>query len=72
MLATLQNAFDATWVEIQTNEPLRDFTKDGELRTRLSKKLVTLAGEGVTDAAQLRRLALKSLPLKLKAKRNQI
>lgn len=63
MLATLQGAFDATWVEIQTNESFRDLPKDEELRTPLSKRLVTLAGEGVTDSAQLRRLALKSLPV---------
>ena len=50
MLATLQGAFDATWVEIQTNESFRDLPKDEELRIPLSKKLVILAGEGVTDS----------------------
>jgi hypothetical protein len=60
LLARLQDAFIATWADIQANDPARDFAKDEELRTLLSKKLLALAGEGIIDVARLRRLALQS------------
>ena len=58
----LGEAFDATWVVLQARDPFRDFERAYELRIALSKKLMTLAVEGVTDPIELREWALESLP----------
>jgi hypothetical protein len=60
MLATVEQAFDSTWVVLQARYPFRDFERDSELKTALSQKLLTLAGEGVTDPIELREWALES------------
>jgi hypothetical protein len=60
MLATVEQAFDSTWVVLQTRYPFRDFERDSELKTALSQKLLTLAAEGVTDPVELREWALES------------
>jgi hypothetical protein len=60
MLATVEQAFDSTWVVFQTRYPFRDFERDSELKTALSQKLLTLAAEGVTDPVELREWALES------------
>ena len=60
MLATVEQAFDSTWVVLQTRYPFRDFERDSELKTALSQKLLTLAAEGVTDPIELREWALES------------
>ena len=39
----------------------RNFAKDGDLRALLCEKLFALAGDGVTDTGELRRLAMESL-----------
>jgi len=59
-LEALGQAFDATWVVLQT----RDFERDLDLKTALSLKLTALAADGVTDAVELREWALESLPLR--------
>ena len=60
MLATVEQAFNSTWVVLQTRYPFRDFKRDSELKTALSQKLLTLAAEGVTDPVELREWALES------------
>jgi hypothetical protein len=60
MLATVEQAFDSTWVVLQTRYPFRDFERDSELKTALSQKLLTLAAEGVTDPVELREWAVES------------
>ena len=64
MLATVEQAFDSTWVVLQTRYPFRDFERDSELKTALSQKLLTLATEGVTDPIELREWALESTLLR--------
>jgi hypothetical protein len=58
----LEQAFDATWTELQARNAFRDFDRDNELQTALSQTLATLAVEGVTDPIELREWALESLP----------
>ena len=33
LLAAVEQAFDATWTELQARDPFRDFDKDNELKT---------------------------------------
>ena len=60
MLATVEQAFNSTWVVLRTRYPFRDFERDSELKTALSQKLLTLAAEGMTDPVELREWALES------------
>jgi hypothetical protein len=46
---------------MQSHEPLLDADRAMELSIEISWKLVELAADGVSDPAQLRRLALESL-----------
>ena len=64
MLATMEQAFNSTWVVLQARYPFRDFERDSELKTALSQKLFTLATEGVTDPIELREWALESTLLR--------
>jgi hypothetical protein len=48
---------------MSAHEPLHDTDRAKELNLEISRKLVELAADGVTDRTQLRRLALESLPL---------
>ena len=61
LLASVERAFDATWIVLQARDPFRDFDKDNELKTELSHKLSALAADGVTDAIELREWALEGL-----------
>jgi hypothetical protein len=63
VLAALTRAFDATWPVIRAHEC--DEARIAELSIELSRKLVELAANGVTDAQELRRLALGTFPLKV-------
>jgi hypothetical protein len=65
LLAAMEQAFDATWAVIQANEPALDRDRANELSIDISRKIVAFASEGVTDAVELRRLALEALPLLL-------
>jgi len=63
LLTALAQAFESTWLVMQTREPPLDADRATELSVEISRKLVELAADGVTDPAQLRRLALAaSLP----------
>ena len=64
MLATMEQAFDSTWVVLQARYPFRDFERDSELKTALGQKLFILATEGVTDPIELREWALESTLLR--------
>jgi hypothetical protein len=61
--AAIEQAFDAAWLAICDREPSQDKQRTNELATLLSGKLVALVADGVTDPAELKRLALDSLPL---------
>ena len=63
-LATVEQAFDSTWVVLQARYPFRDFERDSELKTALGQTLFTLATEGVTDPIELREWALESTLLR--------
>jgi hypothetical protein len=61
--STVERAFDATWTVLQARGPLRDLDQDYyELKTALSRKLMGLATDGVTDPIELREWALEDLP----------
>ena len=62
VLASIEQAFDATWPVIQAHEAGANKARMAELSMALSHKLVELALEGVTDPQELRRLALEGLP----------
>jgi hypothetical protein len=59
----LAQAFESIWLVMRAHEPLLDEDRAKELGIEISRKLVELAADGVTDPAQLRRLTLESLPL---------
>ena len=61
LIAAMEQAFDATWIELQARDPFRDFDKDNELKTELNHMLSALAADGVTDAGELREWALEGL-----------
>jgi hypothetical protein len=63
LLTELAQAFESIWLVMRAHEPLLDADTAKELAIEISRKLVELAANGVTDPAQLRRLALESLPL---------
>jgi hypothetical protein len=63
LVIELAHAFESIWLVMRAHEPLLDPERAKELGTEISRKLVELAADGVTDPAQLRRLALESLPL---------
>ena len=65
LLAALTRAFDATWPVVRAHECDEDRPRIAELSMELSRKLVALAANGVTDAEELRRLALETFPLKV-------
>jgi hypothetical protein len=65
LLAAMTQAFDATWAVIHAQKPGLDKNRARELSIDISRKIVAFASEGVTDAAELRRLAVESLPLQL-------
>ncbi len=60
-LVAVNQAFDTSWTSLKARDPFRDFSKDGDLRALLCEKLFALAGDGVTDPEELRRLAMESL-----------
>ena len=62
LLTAIEQALKSTWTVLQARDPFRDFERDYEVKTALSNKLISLAGEGVTDPIELREWALESLP----------
>ncbi len=63
LLIELAQAFESIWLVMCAHEPLLDADRVKELGIEISRKLVELAADGVTDPAKLRKLALESLPL---------
>jgi len=63
LLIELAQAFESIWLVMRAHEPLHDTDRAKALSLEISRKLVELAADGVTDRTQLRRLALQSLPL---------
>jgi hypothetical protein len=63
LLIELAQAFESIWLVMSAHEPLLDGDRAKELSIEVSRKLVELAADGVTDRGQLRRLTLESLPL---------
>jgi hypothetical protein len=63
LVTELAHTFESIWLVMRAHEPLLDADRAKELSIEISRKLVELAADGVTDPAQLRRLALESLPL---------
>ena len=62
-LVTLECAFNATLTTLKTNDPFRDWDRDGELRTKLAAKLSALAATGITSPDELGRRALEDMEL---------
>jgi hypothetical protein len=62
-LLALEQAFHDVWTVLAAHEPCRDRTQDDERKMELSRTLMLLAANGVTDIAELRRLGFKSLSL---------
>ena len=62
-LFALEQAFYDVWTVLAAHEPYRDRTQDVERKMELSRTLMVLAANGVTDIAELRRLGFKSLSL---------
>ena len=64
LVTELAQAFESIWLVMRAHDPLLDSDRAKDLSIEISRKLVELAAAaGVTDPAQLRRLALESLPL---------
>ena len=63
VLAALGRAFEATWPVIRAHEAGEDKARIAELSMALSRRLIELAADGVTDKQELGRLALETFPL---------
>jgi hypothetical protein len=63
MIAAVEQAFEAVWAVLCSNDPSRDRTADPARMAAVSQTIATLAVEGITDPAELRRLTLERLPL---------
>lgn len=62
-LFALRQALSDVWTVLAAHEPYRDRTQDVERRMELSRTLMVLAANGVTDVTELRRLGVKGLSL---------
>jgi len=60
--AAVSPAFDATWAEIITHNPSREFDAD-KLKHEITETLCALAVAGITDPAELQALTIASLEL---------
>ena len=59
-LKVLQAAFDATWADIITHNPSREFDTD-KLKREITETLCALAVAGITDPVELQALTVVSL-----------
>ena len=59
----LERVFFDVWSVITAHAPHRDSTLDHDRRVELRWKLMALAADGVTDAGEVRSLAIESLDL---------
>ena len=60
LVTELAQAFKSIWLVMRAHDPLLNSDRAKDLSIEISRKLVELAAAGVTDPAQLRRLALES------------
>ncbi len=60
-LEALGQAYNAAWLVLRARDPFRDFERDSDLKAALSRKLLALAANGVTDAVELREGAVEGL-----------
>jgi hypothetical protein len=58
----INQAFDAVWATLSAHMQY-DFDQADELKIKLSQTLISLASDGITDWAELRRRALELMPL---------
>ena len=65
ILFALEQALGDVWMVLAAHEPHRDRTQDHERKMELSRTLMVLAANGITDIAELRRLGFRSLSLPL-------
>jgi hypothetical protein len=63
ILAALEEAFDAVWAVIETQDSSAEGNKDCERKAALSQTLGALVVDGVRDPAELQKRALQNLPL---------
>jgi hypothetical protein len=63
MLAVMEQAFNATWAVLEAHGISHDQMKNDELTMALSRIIVALVAQGVTDPGWLRKMALESMPL---------
>jgi hypothetical protein len=61
-IEALEEAFNAAWAVIQANDPDRDLEHDCERMASLSQKLAEISADGITNPAELERLALEAWP----------
>jgi hypothetical protein len=59
LVTELAQAFESIWLVMRAHDPLLDAVRANDLSIEISRKLEL----GVNDPAQLRRLAIESLPL---------
>jgi len=60
---TLERAFEDVWIVLQAHLEPGGSEKDDELAITLSRMLVALAADGITDRQELRRRALVTVAL---------
>lgn len=58
----IEQAFEAVW-NLCAHKARRDATESHELKVVLSRTLIALAADGITDARELRRRAVENLTL---------
>jgi hypothetical protein len=63
VVAAVEQAFEAVWATLCSDDPSRDRTDDPERMAAVSQTIAALAVEGIIDPAELRRLTLERLPL---------
>jgi hypothetical protein len=63
-LLALEQALREVWQVLKAHDPYHDWDKDSEFQQGLASTLMDLADAGVTDAQELRNLALATMDLK--------
>jgi hypothetical protein len=63
-LLALEQALRDVWQVLKAHDPDHDWDKDSKFQQGLASTLMDLADAGVTDAQELRNMALATLDLK--------
>jgi hypothetical protein len=63
-LLALEQALGNVWQVLEAHDPYHDWDRDSEFKQGLASTLMDLADAGVTDAQELRNMALATLDLK--------